>query len=333
MNNEELIKSVVMEMMGVIDEKSIEKLTKVLRIKLHGFCVKKECTEISNQSIEDLNTVFLKKFKVEMYLQNLSEKTIYQYVNHTAKFLDEVDKPFTEVTKDDVIYYLSLLSCSGISNNTLDNTRKFIKSFYNWLHSNDYIAKNPFQYMKVTKRDTVKKEILDDNEVEMMRDACKNIKETAIFDFLMSTGLRVSEFTGLKMRNVNFISGKIDVYAEKTKEYRDGFLDPKALKHLIDYRNSIGCNSDYLFCTKRRQKISNSTIENTLHRISIRAGITKNVTVHTLRKTFASRLSRKGCKPAIIAKLLGHSSIDTTMKYYILINDDEIKSEHERCIN
>lgn len=61
--------------------------------------------------------------------------------------------------------------------------------------------------------------------------------------------------------------------------------------------------------------------------------IDKEITVHTLRKTFASKLSRKGCKPSIIAKLLGHTSIDTTLKYYILINDNDIKWEHERCIS
>lgn len=236
--------------------------------------------------------------------------------------------------------YLAGLTQKGYSLNTIDNTRKYIKAFFNWLAWNDYIAKNPFDCLKCTRREEVKKVVLTEKEIEEMRDACMTKKELAIFDFLNSTGVRVSEITNLTVDDVDFVTGKIHVYAIKTKTHRTAFLDAKALKHLIDYRSELaqrGIYSDALFLGGKRNKdgtyhaIGKNGVERILHQLEDRARIRKSVTVHVIRKTFASRLSKKGIKPEVIQYLLGHANFATTAKFYISIDDADIKHELERA--
>lgn len=117
-------------------------------------------------------------------------------------------------------------------------------------------------------------------------------------------------------------------------------LTAKALKHLIDYRSELahdGIYSDALFVSGRRNKdgtyhaIGKNGVERILHQLEDRARIRKSVTVHVIRKTFASRLSKKGIKPEVIQYLLGHANFATTAKFYISIDDADIKHELERA--
>ena len=152
----------------------------------------------------------------------------------------------------------------------------------------------------------------------------------------------MSEITNLTVDDVDFVTGKIHVYAIKTKTHRTAFLDAKALKHLIDYRSELtqrGIYSDALFLGGKRSKdgtyhaIGKNGVERVLHQLEDRARIRKSVTVHVIRKTFASRLSKKGIKPEVIQYLLGHANFATTAKFYISIDDADIKHELERAIS
>lgn len=80
------------------------------------------------------------------------------------------------------------------------------------------------------------------------------------------------------------------------------------------------------------QPLSHSVFEKRLGILTKRAEIDKHITVHTFRKTFASRCSRKGMQPMMIAELLGHSDYTTTAKYYIKINNNDLKHEYNKCL-
>ena len=335
-----IINEVLIQMQGELDNSKLSKLKECMIIAFRNVDVAEQCTAIVDSGIDDVNSKFLKMFAVELKVNDLAAGTIKHYVVESKKFLEAVNKQFSQVTKDDVLIYLAELTRKGLSKNTVDNTRKYIKSFFSWLAYNDYISKSPFDRLRCTKREEVKKEILSEKEVEMMRDACETPKELAVFDFLNSTGMRVSEFTSLTNDSIDFNTGKVSVYAKKTKTYRDVFLDAKALKHLIDYKNDAanqGKKSDYLFANDRKSRgkynrMKNNAVEKLLKNLSRKANISKKITVHTLRKTFACKLHKKGVRQMTIAALLGHADFSTSAKYYIKLTDGELRNEFERVM-
>lgn len=340
MEKQEIFNVVLMGMQGKLSNRQLGDLKSCLFLAFKNVELVDKCTDLFVQDADEVNIQFLRKFEVEMRVNDLSEGTINHYIRETRKFLERVNKQFSQVTKDDIIIYLAELTQRGLSKNTVDNTRKYIKSFFSWLEYNDYIVKSPFNKLKCTKRESIKKEILTESEVEMMRDACETPRELAVFDLLNSTGMRVSECVALNVDDVDFITGKINIYAQKTKTYREGYLDPKALKHIGDYRNYLAdkCEeSDGLFSNIRKTKgryrrIKNSTVEDILKTLSERSGIQKRITVHTIRKTFACRLHRKGVPPMVIAALLGHADFSTSAKYYIKLSEGELRNEFERAM-
>ena len=86
--------------------------------------------------------------------------------------------------------------------------------------------------MKPIKRDEKRKIILTDKEVEQIRDECKNdLRDSAIIDFLLATGVRVSEISALNIDDVNFQTNEVSVYGIKTGKWRTVYLDAKASKH------------------------------------------------------------------------------------------------------
>lgn len=336
MVKDEVISSVLVRMESRLDREQLAELRTTLVMEMQDIDLIRKSREIVVAEDMDLNEKYLQKYAVEKKVENLADSTIRGYIRENRRFLNETGKRFTDVTKDDVMVYLAKMSQKGLSLNYVDNARKYIKSFFDWLCWNDYIAKNPLERLKCTRRDAVKKVILTDGELEEMRDACHSKRELAILDFLASTGVRVSELIGLTINDVNWVQGTVHVYAPKTRTHRQVMLDAKALKHLIDYRSELsrqGINDVPLFLNTRRgsdghyHALSKKSAEQILHNITERTKIEKVVTVHVIRKTYASRLYRKGVKPAVIQYVLGHAEFSTTAKYYIGLEEIDIQSE------
>jgi site-specific recombinase XerD len=184
--------------------------------------------------------------------------------------------------------------------------------------------------MNVTKQPPIKKNILTDEEIAKLRDCCNRPIEIALLDFLLSTGVRVGELTSIKLSDVDFMNKSVKVFATKTNQERVVYLKADAMKHIVDYRNSLNqskIKNDYLFLSRTYTKLSSESVEYILHQLELRAGINKRITVHVFRKTLASNLFRMGSSPATIASILGHKDFSTTSKFYCSIDTDNIKSE------
>lgn len=337
MLKDEVIGNVVVGMSNLLDNEELSQLRNCLYAVLYKYNIEEVSTTLVAKTDKSTNEDLLIKFMWDYRIDGHSEKTIKHYIFETRKFLEYINKSCLDISKDDVQYYLAYLKSLGtLSDSTLDNTRKYIKQFFSWLVYNDIIQKNPFEQIKSIKRNPIKKNTITEYEVTSMRDACKTKRELALIDFLNATGLRVSECTNIKMQDIDFISGKVNVYAEKTRTYRTVYMDASALKHVIDYRDELsrnGKNSEFLFCSSRKNsenRISNATIERDLRKIRERCGIEKNVTVHTFRKTLASRLNRRGANVSSISKILGHADSSTTSRYYISIDNNDIQYEYNR---
>ncbi len=223
----------------------------------------------------------------------------------------------------------------GVSPTGVDNSRKYLKGFFDYLLENDFITTDLFRKIKPMKRDNVEKRFLKEAEIVRLRDNCKTIKERAIVDLLLSTGIRVSELINLNISDVDINDMSVRIYADKTKTWRTVYLDANAYHHLLQYLNTRKDSSDILFLgksMKAEKRMSKDGVERLLQKIGKRANITQHITVHLFRKTFATRMYFRNMDIGKISKLLGHASIKTTEKYYLSIQIQDIKESFYRAV-
>ena len=289
--------------------------------------VQQECTEVSTYT--DDNEYILKVFVANKTLENLSRLSIKAYVNAVRNMLDSLGKNFREVTTDDVKYYLAVYKQRHkVSATTLAGTKRFLSAFYGWAYEEGHVRKNPVRAIKGIKPDPQKKEYLTEHEKELLRDGCKNVRELALVDFLLSTGVRVGELETLDRADVDFTKKTVNVLGHKTRTYRTVYLSAKAAKHLEDYLNTRTDNNPALFVGSRKpyNRLGKCAYELILKNLAARVGIKKHCTVHLFRKTLATTLHRNGCSIEYIAAILGHASTQTTQQCYLSICQEDVQS-------
>lgn len=324
----EILNNILNEMYTVLNEDQLRTLKNTVIRCLYGYEINSECTEIVVH--ENDNPLYLQKWMNYMHVEHKAEGTIYRYVTCAQKFLDSTGKNFRDITSDDAAYYLAVLENSHrLADSTLDNTRKYIKSFFNWLYDQEIIDRNPFNKIKPIKKVEKKKEALDMQEVRALKRASQdNPKKKAVLYTLLATGLRVSELVHLNIDDVNFSKGEITVYAQKTKEWRTVFINKKTSRVLKKYLNTREDDEPALFLNRNQKRMRSASAQTVVKSLAKKTKIKKKVTVHIFRKTLASTLSNNGMDATKIAYIMGHSSSRTTERYYICNNIEQIKEQY-----
>lgn len=339
-NKEIIINEVIISMQEYLSGDQLRTLENTLRIKLRGFRLEEECTELSTD-VDD-NMYILKAFAANKKLEGCKDDTIGQYLRQTKDLLDKCNKNYKNVTKDDVKCYLAVYS-QHVKPNTVANAKRFVGSFFSWVHDEGYIIKNPVKTIKGIKPVEIANKHLSLEEEVTVRDVEKSKRDQAIIDFLLSTGVRVGEIAAMNRSSVNLITGAVTFVGEKNDKERTVYLDVRAKKHLIEYLQTRTDDCDSLFVSHRMYKniygikearrMGKAAYENLTKSICIKAGITDKVcTVHVFRKTFATRLAENGCPLEIIQELLGHSSAEITSKHYVAKTQKRVRKEFERCM-
>lgn len=325
------INDIVCAMAMVLNNVQLQVLENALVDRLHGKTIQEECTELST-SFDD-NEYILKVFAANKKLENLSDKSIEQYIRSTRNMLQTINKNYKDITTDDIKYYLAMYqSKNKVSMNTMSNMKRFLSAFFKWAVEEDYIIKNPVSKIKNFKQVHKEKEYLNAHEIAAMRASCLTLRERAILEFTLSIGCRVSELAALNINDIDFKDDVVSIYGFKTRTYRKGYLTASAKLHLQNYLNSRADENIALFVASKgsHARLGNSSLQHELQAIAKRAGIRKHVTVHLLRKTFATNLSAGGTRIEIIKELLGHADISVTEKNYVTVNLDDIKAAHRR---
>ena len=224
--------------------------------------------------------------------------------------------------------YQGLNDCSKT---TIDNIRRNISSFFTWLEEEDYIIKSPMRRIHKIKTTKTVKEVISDEEIEKMRDKCKNLRDLAIIDLLYSTGMRIGELVRLNIDDIDFEERECIVFGKGDKERRV-YFDAKTKIHLMGYINSRSDDNPALFVTLDApcDRLKISGVEIRLRRLGRELGINR-VHPHKFRRTMATRAIDKGMPVEQVQKLLGHSQIDTTMRYAI-VNQTNVKVAHRKFI-
>lgn len=335
--NEEIKNRILMEMNEVLGGDEMQKLKSCLDRNFYSVSISKNSTEII--SIKKVtNEQMLKRFEFERGLEGISQNSLAQYVRETVRFFGLVMKHYSEITSEDIQYYLYKLMESGnMTANSVDNSRKFLKPFFKWLYENEFIKKDIFVKIKPIKRIEKTKEYLTDDEIVSIRDCCKDdIRALALVDTLLSTGLRVSECANLKISDVDFAKEEINIYSTKTNTWRKVYLDPNAKMHLNDYLLSRTDDNPYVFINMRKtnneiRQMRKGSIEKLIQKYCRKAKINRHCSVHLFRKTMATRLYSHGMDISIIAQILGHASCKTTEKYYLSFMERDIRYMYNRC--
>ena len=320
---EDAIKYILVDMDEYLTANQSQKLQRVLVSRLM-----KQTKTTDSLSNDNYLSMFLNAKKIE----GCSERTLSYYKSTVEKLLWSIDESIRKVTTDDIRGYLANYQClNNCSKTTIDNVRRNISSFFTWLEEEDYIIKSPMR--RIHKIKTVKtiKEVISDEEIEKMRDGCRNLRDLAIIDLLYSTGIRIGELVRLDIDDIDFEERECIVFGKGDKERRV-YFDAKTKIHLLGYINSRSDTNPALFVTLdapyNRLKISG--IEIRLRRLGRELGINK-VHPHKFRRTMATRAIDKGMPVEQVQKLLGHSQIDTTM-HYAIVNQTNVKVSHRKFI-
>ena len=320
---EEKLVNILNEMAEYLSVPQMKKLQEVLLDNLSDTSAQKENIE---------NSEYLKLFLDAKRIEGCSERTLQYYKVTVEQMLKRISTPIRKMTTDEIRTYLvEYQQRGGCSKVTIDNIRRNISSFFSWLEEEDYILKSPMRRIHKIKTKTVVKEVISDENMEKMRDACDEMRDLAIIDMLYSTGIRVGELVRLNIEDVNMEQRECVVFGKGDKERRV-YFDAKAKIHLMEYLASRTDNNPALFVSLdgRHKRLEISGVEIRLRQLGRKLSLDR-IHPHKFRRTMATRAIDKGMPIEQVQKILGHSQIDTTMQYAI-VNQNNVKNSHQRYI-
>lgn len=329
----------------------------LLILQMNGYNVTKGETAVALRS-EEQNEQFFRKFLVSKKVAGCTDRTI-QFYGRTLEFIFRmIRKNVLDVTSDDIILYHATRMKDGANRVTCGNEQRVLSSFYNWMWKEELITKNPMNKVDRIKSQKRRDEkAMDDMQVARLRNACIDEFETALIEFLLSTGCRATEAARVKIADIDLDNKKVLVFGKGDK-YRTVYLSAAAVLAVKYYSAERHDESPYLFPKSviaseiddpelRRRRISllrrggwwrypefvsmaqgdNTKINNHVKKIAKRAGLT-GVHAHLLRKTFATNALRAGMPLLNVSRLLGHENIATT-QIYLTYNEKDISNSHE----
>ena len=283
-----------------------------------------------NESQE--NQELLKSFLAAKEIEGCSERTLAYYNSTIIKMLDSLNLRIESITTEDLRNYLAdYKNNSNSSKSTIDNIRRVLSSFFSWLEDEDYILKNPVRRIHKIKTKKVVKEIISDENFEILRDNCNNIRDLAMIELLASTGIRVGELVNLNIEDVLFNERECIVLGKGDSE-RVVYFDAKTKIHLQKYLESRKDKNPALFVSFKKpyKRLGINGVERRIRELGQGANI-KKVHPHKFRRTMATNAIDKGMPIEQVQKLLGHVQIDTTMQY-AMVNQNNVKIAHRKFI-
>jgi integrase/recombinase XerC len=283
---------------------------------------------------EDMeNSKLIDKFLSAKKIEGCSIKTIEYYRNIILKMTMSIKKLIKTITTEDLRKYLSDYKEENNSSlTTIDNMRRIFSSFFAWLEDENYIVKSPARRIHRVKTAKIMKNTFSDENIEQMRDLCKNdIRNLVLIELLLTTGMRVGELVNLNISDINFEERSCIVLGKGNKQ-REVYFDAKTKIHLQEYLENRNDNEAALFVSKNKphQRLSISGIELIIRNIGKNINIDKAYP-HKFRRTLATMAIDKGMPIEQVQKLLGHVKIETTM-HYAMVNQNNVKISHRKYI-
>lgn len=246
----------------------------------------------------------------EMKLKGFSRSTIESYTQYITKCLEYTRKNPKEIHGADVRNYLEYLADKNYSSSTLNTVYSALQFYFEKILRRKFFASIPR-----TKKEKKLPTVLSKEEVRQMIDLTVNPKHKTMIQLLYGTGMRVSELTHLKMRDIDF--NRETIHIVRGKGAKDRFVQlPKTILPILIKQKSLKVGDDFLFTNNERGgKLTQGTIQKVVAQAAERAEIGRTVSPHTLRHSFATHLLEAGTDIRYIQALLGHAKLETTQIY------------------
>lgn len=268
-----------------------------------------------------------------MAVENKSKATLDNYLGILRTFFSRVNKSINVITTNDIRTFLwSYEKERGISKNTLEHMRVVINAFYSWCHDEELITRNPAKRVERIAVPKHEREPIEQIELEYLRKACRNKREKALVDFLYSTGCRISECAALVMADIDFRDRSVRIRHGKGDKARTTYFNAEAEVSLREYLQKRRFPSNAVFASHRSPhgNVSAHALRDEVRKIRKRTNnISRPVTPHVLRHTFATTLIGNGTPVEHVQKLLGHASLDTTM-IYAKLDQQDVRNSHSK---
>lgn len=323
-----LINDIEQAMLNTLNNEQLSQLRKVLEYTFRNVSVTENITTAPQESNKELTESFLSSKSVE----GCSDKTIAYYRSTINNALDKTVKKITHITTDDLRNYLNdYQKESNASKVTVDNIRRILSSFFAWLEDENYIVKSPVRRIHKVKTGKTVKETYSDEALEEMRDHAGNSRDLALIDLLASTGMRVGELVKLNRADIDFQNRECIVTGKGDKQ-RKVYFDARTKIHLMKYLSERKDTNDALFVSllAPSERLQISGVEIRLRNLGKKLNIPK-VHPHKFRRTLATMAIDKGMPIEQVQHLLGHQSLDTTLQY-AMVNQNNVKLSHRKFL-
>lgn len=331
MATEDILNDIVSGIKNVLSGKQIAQVSSTIKDVLAKYEINKK--ESNEERREKENTELLETFLSAKKIEGCSDKTIHYYQSSIVKLLKGLSKSIKEICTNDIRRYLAeIQEKNNLSKVTIDNLRRIFSSFFSWLEDEDYIAKSPVRRIHKVRTDTLVKEVLSDENIETLRDSCKESRDLAMIDLLLSTGVRVGELVKINRADIDFQERQCKVFGKGNKE-REVYFNARTKIHLQRYLEGRTDDNPALFVTlsKPHTRLTISGVEVRLRKMGKVVHIDK-VHPHKFRRTLATMAIDRGMPIEQVQKLLGHVRIDTTL-HYAMVNQQNVKIAHRKFIN
>jgi len=286
--------------------------------------------------------------------RNVSENTRVGYMTDIAQFVTlkwgEAGPPYRwqDVGEADARRFLSELGRGGASPTTLRRKLAAVRTFFRFLQRERVLIDNPCSLLKGPRKAKTLPKVLSAGDVvrflerpgkdlsDGTLDEYSAVRDSAIFEFLYSTGCRISEATAVKWGEIDFRRGTVIVTGKGSKD-RLVVLGGPALSALNRLRSVVSSkrqdladDSAYTFLSDRFRRISSRFVERRMKRYLAEADLPTDLSPHKLRHSFATHMLDAGADLRSVQEMLGHSSLSTT-QIYTHVSVERLKDEYAKA--
>ncbi len=267
--------------------------------------------------------------------KGLARNTIEAYLADLQRFCTAIQQPDSQplqaLSRDDIVTYLATRRRDGISPRTTARELVAIKAFYHFLHEREIIHQNPTDQIQSPRLWQRLPSVLTHIEIERLLQAPDihtplGKRDAALLELLYATGLRASELVSLTLTDVNTVDGYLKVRGKGGKE-RLSPIGEIASVQLDDYlrngRPTIvkGRQASHIFVNRTAHGLTRQGLWKVVKKYVLQIGITKAISPHTLRHSFATHMLEGGADLRSLQHLLGHVDISTTQIYTHVVQE------------